>query len=49
MITKTKFWDTIRFQLKDIDRSKKFTAKLMNKIRNTPQHEIKTTRYTAND
>ena len=49
MITKTKFWETIRFQLKEFDRSKRFTAELMTKIRNTPQDAIKTTRSTAND
>ena len=41
MITKTKFWETIRLQLKEVERSKKFTAKIMMKIKDTPQDENK--------
>jgi hypothetical protein len=42
MITKTQFWTTIREQLKDIERSKKITQTVMEKIKEIPQHEDKT-------
>ncbi len=41
MITKTKFWKKVREQLKEADRSKKFTAEIMKKIKETPQDENK--------
>lgn len=42
MITKTKFWTTIREQLKNIERSKKITQTVMEKIKEMPQDEDKT-------
>ena len=39
MITKTKFWMSIRQQLKDMEQSKKFTAAIMQKIKD--DHKIK--------
>ena len=41
MITKTKFWMSIRQQLKNMEQSKKFTAAIMQKIKDTPQDENK--------
>ncbi len=41
MITKTKFWKTIQKELKDIEQSKKFTAEIMQKIKDIPQDENK--------
>jgi len=39
MITKTKFWKKIRTHLKEVDRSKKFTTAIMNRIKDIPQDE----------
>ena len=41
MITKTKFWKKVQEQLKEVARSKKITAKIMKKIKETPQDENK--------
>ena len=41
MITKTEFWKKVREHLKEVDRSKKFTAEIMKKIKDTPQDENK--------
>ena len=41
MITKTKFWEKIRKELKEVERSKKFTAEIMKRIKGTPQNENK--------
>jgi hypothetical protein len=41
MITKTKFWEVIREELKNSDRSKKIMAQVMNTIKDIPQDEIK--------
>jgi|TARA_R100000315_G_C5213388_1_gene127051 hypothetical protein len=42
MITKTKFWEKIKKELKEVERSKKFTEKVINKIKGIPQNENKT-------
>ena len=42
MITKTNFWEKIKTQLKEIERSKQFTAEIMKIIKDTPQSENKT-------
>ena len=39
MITKTKFWKTIQQQLKEVERSKHFTAEIMKRIKDIPQSE----------
>tara|TARA_R100001510_G_C7482342_1_gene93788 strand:- start:232 stop:354 length:123 start_codon:yes stop_codon:yes gene_type:complete len=39
MITKTKFWKTIKKQLKGIEHSKRFTAEIMKRVKETPQDE----------
>jgi hypothetical protein len=39
MITKTKFWEKIRKELKEVERSKKFTADIMKRIKEIPQSE----------
>jgi hypothetical protein len=39
MITKTKFWKTIKQQLKEVERSKHFTAEIMKRIKDIPQNE----------
>ena len=39
MITKTKFWEKIREELKEAERSKKFTAQIMKVIKGIPQDE----------
>ena len=41
MITKTKIWKQIKTQLKEVERSKKFTTDLMNLIKDIPQDENK--------
>ena len=41
MITKTKFWKKIQKQLKEVERSKQFTAEIMKRIKDTPQDENK--------
>ncbi len=41
MITKNKFWKTIRTQLKEVERSKKFTIEIMKRIKDIPQDENK--------
>ena len=41
MITKTKFWEVIREELKNSDRSKKIMAQVMNTIKDIPQDENK--------
>jgi hypothetical protein len=41
MITKTKFWEKIKKELKEVERSKKFTAEIMNRIKGIPQDENK--------
>ena len=41
MITKTKFWEKIRKELKEVERSKKFTAEIMNIVKDVPQDENK--------
>ena len=38
---KNKIWKKVREQLKEADRSKKFTAEIMKKIKETPQDENK--------
>ena len=44
MITKTKFWKQIVTELRDIERSKKITKKVMKIIKDQNQHEIKNTK-----
>jgi hypothetical protein len=39
MITKTKFWKIIKKELKEVGRSKQFTAGLMKRIKDVPQNE----------
>jgi hypothetical protein len=39
MITKTEFWKKIQKGLKEAERSKKFTAEIMKRIKETPQSE----------
>ena len=41
MITKTKFWETIQKELKEVERSRQFTAEIMNMIKDVPQNENK--------
>jgi len=41
MITKTKFWRTIKKELKEVERSKQFTAEIMKMIKDVPQDENK--------
>ena len=41
MITKTKFWKSIQKELKNIEQSKKLTAEIMKRIKDTPQDEDK--------
>ena len=41
MITKTKVWEFLRQELKEVQRSKKFTEKVMDKIKGIPQNENK--------
>lgn len=41
MITKTKFWMSIQKELKEMEQSKKFTAAIMEKIKDIPQDEDK--------
>lgn len=39
MITKTKFWKKIQEELKEAERSKKFTAEIMKRIKEVSQDE----------
>ncbi len=39
MISKTKFWKTIQEQLKEVERSKQFTASIMELVKEIPQDE----------
>ena len=41
MITKTQFWKSIQKELKNIEQSKKLTAEIMKRIKDTPQDENK--------
>jgi len=41
MITKTKIWRTIQKELKEVERSKQFTAEIMKMIKGVPQDENK--------
>ena len=41
MITKTNFWKKIQKELKEVERSKKFTSEIMKRIKDTPQDENK--------
>ena len=41
MITKTKFWEKIKKELKEVERSKQFTAEIMKMIKDVPQNEDK--------
>jgi hypothetical protein len=41
MITKNKFWKKIREELKEVERSRKFTIEIMNIIKDIPQDENK--------
>ena len=41
MITKTKFWKKIKKELKEVERSKSFTAAIMKRIKDIPQNENK--------
>jgi hypothetical protein len=41
MITKTEFWKSIQKELKNIEQSKKLTAEIMKRIKDTPQNENK--------
>ncbi len=41
MITKTEFWKSIQKELKNIEQSKKLTAEIMKRIKDTPQDEDK--------
>ena len=42
MITKTKFWQRIKKELKEVERSKHFTSEIMKRIKDIPQNEDKT-------
>jgi len=42
MITKTIAWRKIRDSLKEVERSKRFTTEIMNRIKDIPQDENKT-------
>jgi hypothetical protein len=42
VITKTEFWKKIQKELKEVERSKRFTVELMNRIKDIPQDEDKT-------
>ena len=39
MITKTKFWNTVRNQLKEAHRSQQITKNVMRIVKDTPQNE----------
>ena len=39
MITKTEFWKSIQQELKNIEQSKKLTAEIMKRVKETPQDE----------
>ena len=39
MITRTEFWKKIQKELKEVNRSKKFTAEIMKRIKGIPQGE----------
>ena len=39
MITKNKIWKNIVKHLKEVERSKQFTAEIMKRIKDTPQNE----------
>jgi hypothetical protein len=39
MITKSKVWEKIKKELKEVERSKRLTAEIMNRIKDTPQDE----------
>ena len=41
MITKTKFWQIIREELKNKHRANKAAEEVMKKIKDVPQHEDK--------
>ena len=41
MITKTKFWEKIIKELKEVERSKNFTQEIMKRIKEIPQDEVK--------
>jgi len=41
MITKTKFWEKIRKELKEVERSKQFTTEIMKRIKGIAQDEVK--------
>lgn len=41
MITKTKFWEKIIKELKEVKRSKNFTQEVMKRIKEIPQDEVK--------
>ena len=41
MITKTKFWEKIIKELKEVERSKNFTQEVMKRIKEIPQDEAK--------
>jgi len=41
MITKTKFWERVRAELKEVERSKQFTTEIMKRIKGIPQDENK--------
>ena len=41
MITKTKFWEKIIKELKEVERSKNFTQEVMKRIKEIPQDEVK--------
>lgn len=42
MITKTKFWKNIVKGLKQVEDSRKLTQQIMDRVKETPQHENKT-------
>ena len=39
MITNSKFWKEVQKQLKEVERSRKFTAEIMKRVKETPQDE----------
>jgi hypothetical protein len=41
VITKTKFWEKIIKELKEVERSKNFTQEVMKRIKEIPQDEVK--------
>lgn len=42
MITKTKFWETIIKELKQVERSRNLRQEIMKRIKEIPQDEDKT-------